>query len=329
MTTSAAPAQGIAFLHRLDSVRGDELVVGTTAARLRQASFLDGRESFWSSETLRPLELRDRGPRAATRFIFHVGFCGSTLLARLLDNGGDVLALKEPQCLADIASQRVALATGSAAAPLPAAIDHALEWLGASAGEDGFVVVKPTNWVNTIVADLCAPDRPVHAVFVSMERRAYLGAIFRGGRARIAFCMRLAGEVASASGHGDDVLESAIRSSSDPLDQAARACAVLHAQQEALFDRAIVANGWSADVKVSFAELLSDRVAVVGRVSRVLDLPSRDRAADVPAIPHHAKDPSAGFKPEERAVEDAQIEAHHGPRFDAALAWLERTGGSL
>lgn len=329
MTTSAAAEREIAFLHRLDGVRGDAVMVGTTSARLRQASFLDGRERFWSSETLQPLHLRHRSEQAASRFIFHVGFCGSTLLARLLDDGNCTLALKEPQCLADIASQREALRSGSAAAPLQAAIDHALDWLGACAQEGGVVVVKPTNWVNLIVADLCPPERPVRAVFVSMERRAYLGAIFRGGRARIEFCMRLAGEVASLSASFHDLLASAIRSSADPLDQAARACAVLHAQQEALFDSAITANRWPADVKVNFAELLSDREAVLARVSRVLDLPPRHRDAAVPAIPHHAKDPSAGFAPEERAVEDAAIEAHHGARFDAALEWLERAGRSL
>lgn len=316
----------IAFLHRLDGVEGLEEIVETDRGRLRAASFLDGRETFWTRSHLIPLELRQGSSSApARRFVFHVGFCGSTLLARLIDRPGTVLALKEPQCLSDIAGQRALLAAGRGVAPIADLIDHALNALGEAGEPDLSVVVKPTNWVNSLLPQLCEPGRIASAVFVSMDPRAYLGAVFRGGRDRIAFCSRLTAQLAPVLPGGPDLLDEAVSGAPDPLGRAARLTALLHAMQERLFDNAIAANGWDASVRIDFAHLAQHPAAVLRRARRALglDLGGEDDRRAFGLMDRHTKDPASPFDPGERLRNDQEVELHHAQRFDAALDWIE------
>ena len=114
------------------------------------------------------------------------------------------------------------------------------------------VVVKPTNWVNPLLPRLCAPGRIDHAVFVSMKRRHYLGATFRGGIDRLAFCARLAGQTAPVVPHGAALMHAAIESTSDPFGRMARIMALLHWLQESLFEDAIARNGWPDALRIDF-----------------------------------------------------------------------------
>jgi hypothetical protein len=313
------------FLHRLDSLAGEAMLVETDAARLRGATFLDGRETFWTDDrivALDPAFLLPRQPSPAC-FIFHVGFCGSTLLARLFDVPGSVLALKEPHCLVDIASQRVAVAAGRGIAPLDALLDHALGALARSTDSGGeALLVKPSNWVNSLLPSLCVPGRVEKAVFVSMQQRDFLRATFRGGRDRLAFCARLAADLAKTQEGGAALLEEAIGGAAAPLDQMARIVVLLHALQEGLFARAISARGWHRDeVWVDHAEVVDNPKAVLARAGAALGLKAVREREIAPRMERHAKDQGLAFSPTQRAAEDEEVERHHAARFDAALAW--------
>lgn len=315
----------IAFLHRCDAVAGDVELALTDRGRLRAASFLDGREPFWQERSVVPLDLSYRPVSPARLAVFHVGFCGSTLLARLLDRPGRVLVLKEPQCLADIAAQRTQIERGNAIAPLPVLLDHALAHLGGAGEPDITVVLKPTNWVNSLIPALCVPGRIDHAVFVSMDPRAYLGAVFRGGRERIGFCARLAAEIAPVLPWGNEALAEAAGGGGDALDRAACIVALLHLMQETIFDGAIKANGWSAKSRIDFAHLTQHPAGVLRRVRTQLGLPQPmdDEVSVATQLERHAKDPASPFRPDRRLDEDAEVERHHAGRFDRALEWLE------
>jgi hypothetical protein len=330
VTISPLDHEELPFLHRMDCIRGETLVVRTTRARLRDASFLDGRERFWTGESLVPLKLRATLEPGVSRFICHVGFCGSTLLARLLDIPGQALVLKEPQCLADIAGQRSAIVAGEAVAPLEHLLAHALDQLGRLACRDFPLVVKPTNWVNSLVPQLCPPGRGVRAVFISMDRRAYLGAVFRGGRERLEFCTRLAAQIAPVVPDGERLLHRAIGEGGDPFDRVARIVVILHALQEALFDSAIAANGWPETARIDFAQLVMQPEVAAHQGRQVLGLPhpatDPNRAARL--MERHAKNPASAFDPPGRQREDDEIERHHGARFDAALGWLDTLSGA-
>jgi hypothetical protein len=320
----------VAFLHRLDGVTGEQAIALTDRAALRGASFLDGRERFWRALEVSPFTPSGRGRRPACRFVFHVGFCGSTLLARLLDRPGRVLALKEPQCLADIAGQRQQLARGEGVASIGELLDHALGRLGEVAEGGGSVLVKPSNWVNPLLGELCAGGRVERGVFLSMAPRAYLGAVFRGGRARIEFCTRLAAEVAAVMPRGNALLIEAIGHDDDPLGRAARIAALLHRLQETLFARVIADNGWPGEARIEFADLVADPAAAADRARRALGLdPSEDAGISRELLERHAKNPASAFSSDKRAGEDAMVESVHGERFDQAMEWLDRAWAQM
>lgn len=327
--TSAPSDENIdSFLHRLDSVKGDQQIVTTTHAALRRASFLDGREVFWNSARVEPVDLAVCGNRPARLAVFHVGFCGSTLLARMLDDVGGTLMLKEPQCLADLAGQRRLIAQGAGIAPMETLAEYALRRLGDAGGPDTSVVLKPTNWVNSILPALCGRGRVEQAVFLTMARRAYLAAVFRGGRDRIEFCTRLAAEIAAVIPGCNALLPQAVGHDADPLNQAARIVALLHAMQERMFADVRAENGWAPDTQLDFAELIRDPAATVRRAQDILGLPPTSGAATAltEAMARHAKDPSQQFQPNNRAHENAEVERHHAARFDAADAWVAALG---
>lgn len=322
--------EDVAFLHRMDSVEGDVIVALTDRLRLSRASFLDGREVFWRDQYLRPLDLSARGAPKVTRFVFHVGFAGSTLLARLLDRPGRVITLKEPQCLADIAGQREAVEAGKAIAPLGSLLDFALSALGDVGTADVPVVVKPTNWVNLLLPELCVAGRINYAVFVSMKRRHYLGATFRGGNERLAFCARLAAQTAPVVPGGTALLQAAMETTIDPFLRMARIMALLHWLQEWLFDDAIARNGWPEAVRIDFDDIVGHPETALQRAQELLALPVLARESERAAMlmARHTKDPSSAFRPAKRAGEDGFIEDRYGRCFDAALDWLEaRVGG--
>ena len=316
-------ASSLEFLHRIDPLAGAAAFVATSHSRLAAATCLDGRERFWDAVRTGRIEAA-RDPVGAPAFLFHQGFCGSTLLSRLLEASG-ALVLREPQCLVDIAAARPRILAGQSATGLGPLLDFALGHLGETADS---VVIKPSNWINPLVGDLCVPGRVERALFLTMDRRAFLVAAFRGGRERIEFCIRLAVEIAAALPGGNATLQQAIDAERDPLDRAAHITALLWAMQDALFVRAIAANGWGDEARVEFADLMADPDAATRRAADHLGLGQPDAFSNR-AMERHSKAPERAFHPADRVREDALVEQHHGVRFDAALGWLEGVESAL
>ncbi len=306
------------FLHRLDSLSGNAVIADTDSARLQAASFLDGREAFAAEEQLVSIRPADLLPLRPAAFVFHVGFCGSTLLARLLDQPGSVLALREPQCLTDIASQRRAIRAGQAIAGFAPIIGHALANLGQG---DERIVIKPSNWINGALPDLVACGAIARAVFLTCDRREFLIAAFRGGRDRLAFCARLASELADEFANGTAILAHEAALDCDPLDRIARICALLHAMQEALFAQTRARAAIPDAALLTFAELIADPAGTVARAQAALGLPAGNAAAEKDALSAHSKDPQRRFSSVDSAAANAVVEHHHAARFDQALAW--------
>jgi len=307
------------FLHRFDSLNGDAVIAATDAARLRAASFLDGRETFFDSERLvrfDPTNLRVGEP---ARFIFHVGFCGSTLLARLLDQPGSIMALREPQSLTDLASQRRAIRSAQSIAGFAPIMGHALAYL--EQGEEA-VVIKPSNWINGALPDCAACGAIARAVFLTCDRREFLIATFRGGRDRLAFCARLASELADEFVQGEAILARQVALDQDPLDRMARICVLLHAMQEALFAQTLVSAAIPGATTLTLAELTADPAGTVARAQAALDLPVMAAAAHDSALAAHSKDPQRRFSRSDSALHNHDVELQHATRFDCALEWM-------
>lgn len=113
-------------------------------------------------------------------YIFHVAHCGSTLLARALDEPGENLVVREPMPLRQLA---VEAGSGFYGAPAPDAwkkrLDLACALLGRSYTPNGPVIVKGNVPVNFIAKQLVdrSPGQPSILLYFPFEH--YLLAILR------------------------------------------------------------------------------------------------------------------------------------------------------
>lgn len=297
---------------------GDAVVLARVdPARVRRLAFLDGREPF-AEETRRvPLAEFLAGASAwdtaPAPTILHVSFCGSTLLARLLDVAECTIVYREPAI-------QIALADAQARGTLDPAVLAAVTAAFARPVQGAVAITKPSSWANALLPPWAAA-REIRPVFVTMAPRAFLRAVFRGGRERIAYTLRLAALLAPFADADGEMLARA--TTPDPLDTAARiALAALQFQTTLMRNARRMLGADLASVITSEALLATPDMAA-RQCAAVLGVP--DYAP--PTLPStHAKASDRPFSVDHERAADAQIEQHHSVRLDAALRWGEANG---
>ena len=123
-------------------------------------------------------EARVIGQTAPVHFIFHSGFCCSTLLAACLDRPGLASGLSEPVILNDIVGWRMRGAPPEAIGPLLA---DALRLLARPFPGDQAVVVKPSNVVNGLAAAMLAIQPQARAIVMHAPLDDFLTSIAKKG----------------------------------------------------------------------------------------------------------------------------------------------------
>ena len=311
------------LLHSVDPVGRGLVFRPTTQDAVRAAAFIDGRTDIWAGP---PVTLPFADVRAADAepgpYIFHMSFCGSTLLARLLDRPGKVLALKEPNGLVDLADWKTALAQGRGAdADFQPMLRLAAAMLNRPWAEGEQILVKPSSWANNLIDDLGGK----RTVFVTIARGRFVEAVLRGGTPRLAFTARLAAHLSPFVPGGPTRLQAAIDSTPDPVAKTARLALVAHDLELRLFERAIQPRSAIVD----FGEVEDDPFGAASRAADALQL-GLD-AADIRAncdrwAGANAK-ADAAFSADQRRSENAQVQAVHGAVIDSALGWAEAALG--
>jgi hypothetical protein len=309
------------FLHKLDSAARTGTFVRTTPAMLRATPFLDGRTPYWQGLPIEaPLSASEPGP-GPQRILFHIGFCGSTLLATLLDQPGSTLVLREPQALTDLAAHKSALDREGRHDPaLPALLADAGAALRRPWVADEPVVIKPSNWVNNLLPDITANHAQIRPLFLTMARRGFVRAVLRGGPARLAFAARACVHLGNAD-KADAARIAQALASSDEADERLLALAVLlYDIQLALFQSAAKAGGWDNSHWLSLEGFRADPAAGLIAAARALAV-----APPPPGhtLSYHAKQPGTLFSADAEAQADSAIEAAHGIRIDRALALID------
>lgn len=173
--------------HSLDLVQRRVLVLDMAIDALAGASFLDDRvlqearpQGLWMGES-DFLTLAARAP-APDRlgFIFHVGHCGSTLIARLLAHKKDGFALKEPQTLRQLAEDALSADTpwdGTGPQRRAALLDALLRsWARRPSGVER-VVVKATSLTSGLAPELMARAASAPALALRLKLEPYLATL--------------------------------------------------------------------------------------------------------------------------------------------------------
>jgi hypothetical protein len=336
----AAPSQILDdpanFLHSVD-IDGDRaFFFRTNAQLLRDASFVDGRIDIATAATEQaPLSaIISAGPAtpATDRFLFNCSFCGSTLLARLLDVPGRSLVLKEPRCLTDIAAYKsLNTRDGRPIDRLRPALNMARGALRRRFTRGEAVTVKVASQGNILLSTL-ADDAPrIRPVFITISRISFLRAIFRGGVDRMHYAARIAWHMATDEPDGDSLLMEAVRAERDPRRKAANLALLARYFQIGKFQRAAKIGGWNDNQVIDFDQITNaPREAAIKAVAALeLQITEADIDRNVAQLTgRYSKHPGVAFSPEAQRAADGAMQAENRQLFDDALAWADATLGA-
>ena len=313
--------------HRVDFAADEIMLLEVNRHRLRRCVFLDGREQFWRGSGGR-LRLSRATPEAepkggVDRFIFHVGFCGSTLLSGMIDRPGAALVLREPRIVTDVAAYRAGLdSAGDDDDRIGEALALTRLLLRRRWSSSEATIVKPSNWANNLIPQLCVDAARIRPLFLSMERRSFVRAVLRGGPERLAFAARAALHFSVGTLADAETVAVMLRRSADRLQTLTALAALAHRFQMRLFNDACELGGWSDANRLSFEELVADPTRAIAKAAAALDIDAP--SGDASCLPNrHSKDADRVFSREVQDVEDARIEATHGFIIDRALEWNE------
>ncbi|MGZ8285624.1 MAG: hypothetical protein ACXWUZ_07795 [Allosphingosinicella sp.] len=294
--------------HYLQAFEGDAAIfVPMDRAAYHESIFLDHRISPAANRSMRlPLAALtgEARPPARTGWIFHVAHCGSTLLARALDDPSLNLVLREPLALRQLAFARD---------PKRLALTAAM--LSKRYREDLPTIVKANVPVNFLLPELIALDPEAPAIFLYSSLRDYLLAILRSENHR-AWLRRVTVQLAAYLG---DLSE---------LSDAER-CAALWLAQMRAFSAAIslMPNARALDAEAFFAAPRPTLRAAAAH----LGVPMSDSgiAATVagPLFATYSKNPELPFDNEARLARRAELEEPLAPELIQAQGWIEATAG--
>ncbi len=177
------------FAHKLDPLAETLLLVRLSRDAFREASFLDDRvitaqtQGSWYKLASIEAVLAGCAPALPLHFIFHAGHVGSTLLSRLIELAGEVLALREPSPLRSLAEIQDDIGAGHALFD-EAALDRLsqLQLLLWSRGypDTRAVVLKATSATARIAPRLLMLAPQTRAIYLHLAAEPYLATLLAG-----------------------------------------------------------------------------------------------------------------------------------------------------
>ena len=320
------------LLQAVDPAADTAAFLPVEGARLRKAAFVDGREPLSDRPVLTARGLSAavsaiEGPAPTARYVFHGAFCGSTLLARLLDAPGHALVLREPDVLSSLADRKLEAESAGPLLGRLCALATSSLFRPRRPGEP--VVVKPSNWVNNLLDELCDAALDARAVFIESELSDFLEAVFRGGTERFRFVTQAAWRLSRAEEADRALIERAARDAASPGARAANLAVVLHVLQRRRFAAAQARAGWERVEVLSQARLTADPLAAadLAALALELELPQATLEAAVRAwAGRYSKDAAVSFTPQARAAADRSVRERFGAEIAAARAWARSAG---
>jgi hypothetical protein len=294
------------YLHSFDAEEAVFLSMDREA--YHRSIFLDGRispaDATPSRIPVRELMEAIRRPATQTAWIFHVAHCGSTLLARALDEVSTNLVLREPAGLRQLAfapdAQRLALM---------------MAMVSKRYRPDVPTIVKANVPVNFLLTDLTAFDADAPTIFLYLGLRDFVLATLRNERHRL-WLRRLTGQLSAHLGDCSRM--------SDAERTAALWLAQMHAFSTAV---ANLTNARTLDGEAFFAAPSH----FLGLAAAHLHVPMTRDEVDArvrgPLFETYSKIPDMPFTNETRLEMRAELEPALAPELEEARRWVEQRGG--
>jgi hypothetical protein len=162
------------FPERMDAQRNAALFVQMSRKAFQRSSFLDkrivraGSTRFYADLQQLAPQL-SRKPDRPVHFILHGAFCGSTLLARYLEELPHCLVLKEPMLLAQLAGVQ-----GGVGPSWAEWFETTMALLSRAYASDTAVVIKTNDACNWMGSRLLDHDRQTKIIFLASPLRFFL-----------------------------------------------------------------------------------------------------------------------------------------------------------
>lgn len=324
------------FLNALDTASESLEFLRTDLATLQSAAFLDGRSEVSIDKKKYTVSLADamswyetRGAAwSRSRLIFHVSFCGSTLLGRALDTADSVLVYKEPQVLTSLEEMiRHSDSGGAGGFSWNQVLGLVLSQFNGADLTSRVRVVKPSNLINSIVRDICELNDQNRAVFLDMDPRAFLIAVLRGGSARVSFIFRILENLRSTFSGYDQTVSRLSSGVKDEMAVVARKILLAHAMQSRIFADVMTSLPEDRYAQLTYEQLIASPQQHVSRIASSLELgisPDQIGRNIDSSFGRHSKADGLPFDPHSAAEVDAQVIELYPRVIEDAMDWYSQ-----
>jgi hypothetical protein len=269
--------------------------------------------------TLLDLHANLAGDQTAPGFIFHPAHCGSTLLARLLDQKNKTLVIREPFALRQLAARIASGPPGAEDDFSTQLLAALLSLLSRSWGPDQKVIIKANVPVNFILPQIfaCLPEAGGVILYASFE--GYLLSVLKTPRHRqwvMNICAEMAPairQIAGLSGIVNDELE------------AEQAASLLWMAQMHQFRQAIEIAPALRSLNCERLFETPEKALEAAAALFAIDLSAEelDSIINSGMLSEYAKDPTQKFDEANRLKERTQLAAQLKPVIDSARCWAE------
>jgi len=317
------------FPQNIDFYRQAVLFLRLSRADLAAASFLDDRILTPATEgklvSFEDLLAALRGVHAdrPLHFIFHAGHVGSTLLSRLIEEAGEVLALREPLSLRTLAEAQDTLGSNQSLvspARFEALIGAQLLLWSRGYADTRAVIVKATSSAARLAPRLLAADTRARAVYLNLSLPRYLEALLSG-----------ANTIYDLRGHGPERIRRlenlGVRSHTPLHAMQAGELAGLAWVAEKLTETQLVAGYGSRVLAVDFDAVLGDVSGALRKIFAHYNLAAPEtrftEATSSAILQRYAKDPNLAYSPALRLEIMRETRNQRAAEIAAGLAWVE------
>lgn len=303
----------------LDVTHGHIHFLPLTQSQIEDASFLDNRLPIdFSSAMPVPVSVVSRHLQACATpaWLWHTSFCGSTLLARMLQGGAGTTVLREPLVLRRLADAH------AAGRRIDDMLKPTIGLLSRPWRENGKVLIKPTHAaLNIAVAAMRSVPSSVGLALTSSLEDFVISHLKKTPEtlAKIPVLAEralsegdLAGRLPREALAPPDALAAAAVQWAAQRELAARLRESVVPQRLRLVDWQVVLSA-PESAAIAAAQWLSLPYEEPGLVAHVRQ-----------TIRHHSKAPIADYNPAMRKAEIADLLSRHGDMIVRTLRWAER-----
>ena len=321
-----------AYPQKLDPARDAVLLVRLDRAGYRAASFLDdrilnpGTQGAWIP-LARAIAAANRiGTPRPLHFIFHTGHVGSTLVSRVLEEAGPVLALREPLPLRTVAElhERLGEIDSLLSAVQFDLVLSALMKLWSRGYDDTrCVIVKATSSAGRLAPALLERSAESRGVYMNLRAEPYLATLLAGRNSPL--------DLRAHAPERIRRLRARVLAPLSPLHALSLGeLAALSWLAESWCQHAAIRAFAGRVIALDFDDFLAQVEGSVRGIVAHLGFPADEaRLASVarsPVLARYSKAPEYAYTPALRAEVLREARRDHRDELRKGLQWLERLG---